>query len=152
MEELELDHCFWNAASTSPEFLQWLISQTKFAERALRLVTNEKWHQRWYRDPQTGEESETDILLMLEDIGNGERFALHVENKPPHGKWRPNQPENYRKRAQDRMVPWRYADFQTVLLAPAAFISLHQAEAAHFDLRLTYEEVSAWIHEFTIAA
>lgn len=76
----------------------------------------------------------------------------HIENKPPHGKWQANQPENDRKRAKDRMGPLRYVDFQTVLLAPVVFIASHPTEAAHFDLALTYEEVAAYVPEFKIGA
>jgi hypothetical protein len=150
MDELALDHCFWDAISSSQPFFRWLVSKTKFSERTLRLVTDEKWHQRWYEEPETKQQSETDILLILQDDVTGERFALYIENKPPHGKWRPNQPENYRKRAIDRMRSLRYVDFQTILLAPTVFIARHPMEAAHFDMVLTYEEVAAYVPEFRI--
>lgn len=152
MDELELDHHFWNAVSTSQPFLRWLVGKTKFVGRNLQLVTGEKWHRRWYRAPETKEESETDILVILEDIDSGDRLALHIENKPPHGKWRPNQPENYRKRAENRKGPLRYTDFQTALLAPAAFVAKHPNEVVHFDITLTYEEVAAYVPEFKIEA
>lgn len=150
MDELALDRCFWNAVSSSPPFFAWLVSKTKFSGRSLSLVIDEKWHQRWYRDPETKEESETDILLMLEDTKTGERLALHIENKPPHGKWRRNQPENYRKRAENRMGALHYTSYQTVLLAPALFIVRHRIEAAHFELWLAYEDVATYIPDFKV--
>ncbi len=142
MDELTLDHCFRREVSTSPLLRNWLIGKTKFAQRSLDLVTDEKWHQRWYRDPETKKDSETDILLMFRDASNCELYALHIENKTAHRKWEPNQAENYRKRATNRMRAWRCVDFQTILLAPSAFVCRHPAEATSFDVVL----VDAGLH------
>lgn len=150
--ELELDHHFWKAISTNADFCTWLLSKTRFAALALRLVTDEKWHQRWYRDPITKKDSETDILLMFVHPAMGERYALYIENKPDHQGWEPSQAENYRKRALDRMLKWRYVDFQTVLLASRDFISRSAAEAAHFDVLITYEDVARFVPAFAVAS
>lgn len=155
MDELTLDRCFWREISSSARFQRWLIEKTKFADRSLELVSNEsdeKWHQRWYKDPETKKDSEGDILLIFRDTSSAERYALHIENKPAHRKWEPNQAENYRKRALDRMKRWRYVDFQTILLAPSAFVGRHHVEAASFDLVLSYEEVGSFVPEFAIEA
>lgn len=124
------------------------MSKTKFSERNVELVTDEKWHQRWYRDPSSNRDSETDILLMFADASDGNRYALHIENKPNHRKWEPDQPENYRKRAENRKSAWRYVDYQIVLLAPVLFIARYPVEAAQFDLLISYEDVAAFIPEF----
>jgi hypothetical protein len=150
LNELALDHCFWREVKTSSPFQHWLIGKTKFAGRVVRLVTDEGWHQRWYRDPETKKDSETDILLIFVDLENSQRYALHIENKTAHSKWEPDQAKNYRKRAMNRMKPLRYADFQTVLVAPASFIDKHPTEAAEFDLLLIYEEVGVFVPEFRI--
>src|ERR1700722_8961963 len=118
--ELELDHFFWNAITTNVAFQSWFLVKTKFAGRNLELVTDELWHQRWYRDPVTGKDSEGDILLMFRDPETSERYAIHIENKPGHRIWEPLQAENYRKRAANRMREWQYIDFQLVLIAPRA--------------------------------
>jgi hypothetical protein len=149
--ELELDRLFWNAINANAEFFTWLLWRTKFSEKDLVLVTNEKWHQRWYRDPVTKKDSETDILLMLSEPTTGKRYALHIENKPDHRQWEPEQPENYRKRALDRMSKWRYDDFQTVLMAPRSFIAGSPAQAAQFDLTIPYEEVARFVPAFLVA-
>jgi hypothetical protein len=146
--ELELDHHFWDVVSTSPEFCSWLLGCTKFAELDLALITDEKWHQRWYRDPVTKKDSETDILLVFRDVSTGDRYALHIENKPAHRAWEPLQAENYRRRALDRMTTWRYVDFQTVLLAPQSLLERCQAEAAHFDVVISYEQVMPFVPVF----
>ena len=150
--ELELDHAFWNALVANRPFQTWLLSRTKFETRSLCLVTDEKWHQRWYRDPETGKDSETDILLMWRDEESGERFAIHIENKPAHRAWESSQAINYRRRAENRKKAWRYTDFELVLLAPLAFVARHQSEAAHFDIALTYEEVGTFVPAFAAAA
>lgn len=151
MNELELDKCFWREVSASSAFQHWLIGKTKFAGRVVRLVTDEGWHQRWYRDPETKKDSETDILLIFVDLENSQRYALHIENKAAHSKWEPNQAKNYRKRALNLMSKLRCADFQTVLMAPASFIDKHPTEAGEFDLILLYEEVGMFIPEFSIS-
>jgi len=149
--ELELDHAFWNALIASDEFKQRLLQRTRFWARELELVTDEKWHQRWYRDPETRKDSETDILLMWREAGTGDRFAMHIENKPAHRVWEPSQAANYRRRAENRKESWRYRDFEVVLLAPREFVAGHLAESALFDFVLTYEEVGAFVPQFAAA-
>jgi hypothetical protein len=146
--ELELDHLFWNAISTSQVFCSWILTKTKFASLSLSLVMDEKWHPRWYRDPVTGKDSETDILLMFSQSGTGSRYAIHLENKPDHRAWEPLQAENYRKRALDRMVKWRYLDFQTGLMALAAFIARSPVEVGHFDFAIPYEDLAEFVPAF----
>lgn len=148
MDELSLDHCFWRKISSCTIFRQWLVSQTRFRGLPLSLVTSEKWHQRWYRDPETKRGPETDILLIFADSYTGDRYALHIENKPAYRTWEPDQARNYLKRAANRMKAWRYVDFQTVLSAPSSFIRRHPHEASHFHLTLSYEEVGRFVPEF----
>jgi hypothetical protein len=50
------------------------------------------------------------------------------------------------------MKAWRYVDFQTILLAPSAFVCRHPAEATSFDVVLLYEDVGAFVPEFASAA
>jgi hypothetical protein len=135
--------------TTSAAFRAWLWSKTKFSGQNADLVLTEKWHQRWYKNPVTKEESETDILLIYADK-NGDRYALHIENKPAHGKWRPKQAERYRTRARDRMQVGRYVDFEIILLAPTAFIMRHPVETALFDFTISYEDVSVFVPEFAV--
>ena len=146
--ELDLDHAFWNALTGKNDFRVWLLQRTKFCSQQLDLVTDEKWHQRWYRDPETRKDSETDILLIWRESTTGGRVALHIENKPAHRAWEPSQASNYRRRAENRMKPWRYSDFEVALLAPAEFIARHLHEASQFDFVLTYEDVGGFAPEF----
>ena len=146
--ELELDHLFWEAVSSKKEFLDWLLRQSKFAGRTLELKTDELWHQRWYKDPETKEESETDITLIFREPASEHLFSIHIENKTPHRLWERNQAENYRKRAENRKVKWKHEDYEVALLAPRDHIANHPSEASHFDFKLTYEEVGAYVPAF----
>ena len=146
--ELELDHHFWRAISTDLLFHRWFLDKSKFSSSALDLVTDEKWHQRWYRDPETRRDSETDILLMFRDRNNDARCAIHIENKPDHRKWETNQAENYRKRAFNRMSAWRYSDFQIALIAPLSFTMRSPIETGLFDFVASYEDISGFVPEF----
>ncbi len=125
------------------------MQRTKFSGRDLDLVTDEKWHQRWYRDKDK-RESETDILLVFQDVSNKGRYAIHIENKPRHGRWEEGQAEHYRSRALDKKAAWRYSDFQTALIAPFSFIERWPAEVAHFDFTVSYEDISAFIPAFGV--
>jgi hypothetical protein len=125
--ELDLDHLFWKEMRDNPAFRTWFLGLTKFSEHALDLVTDEKWHQRWYTDPLNG---------------------IHIENKPAHGKWEPNQAENYRRRATNRKMKLRYVDFQIVLIAPTSFIERWPREVQQFDIAISYEDISTFIPEF----
>jgi hypothetical protein len=147
-DELALDHHFWRKISVDQSFQNWFLSRTKFAGRDMRLVTDELWHQIWYRDPETGKDSETDIFLVFVDRNSGERHAIHLENKPAHARWEINQAQNYRKRALNRMKVKRYVDFQVGLIAPTAFIFSWPEERSHFDFTITYEEIEQFIPEF----
>jgi hypothetical protein len=150
VDELSLDRLFWGAISSDPSFQVWFLGRTKFVGRDLDLVTNELWHQRWYKDPETATESETDILLLFLDRTNKDRYALHIENKPGHGVWRKGQAEQYRKRALNRMSRWRYVDFQTVLIAPSSFIARSPVEVGHFDVTVSYEEIGTFVPAFNV--
>lgn len=151
VDELKLDHHFWNAISTKQPFKDWFLARTKFVDRDLDLVMNEKWHQRWYRDPVTGKDSETDILLMFRDRSNNDRYAIHIENKPDRRTWEKDQAENYRKRALNRMSAWRYVDFQTAVIAPLSLIARSPTEVSHFEVIISYEDISVFVPEFSVA-
>ncbi len=146
--ELQLDELFWKEISTSPTFQAWFLGRTKFADKPLKLTTDELWHQRWYKDPATGAESETDITLIFKNFELKELYSVHIENKPSHRTWEKDQAENYRKRAANRMIKWKHAGCQVALMAPREFIEKHPNEAHHFDFTISYEEVGVYVPEF----
>ncbi len=147
-DELALDHCFWREISTNRHFFNLFVGRSKFADGWIDLDRTEKWHQRWFRDPETKLDSETDITLFLIDTREHRKYAIHIENKPAHGKWQPNQPENYKKRAENRMGKWKHDDYQTALIAPQSFIDAHPEAVALFGFVVSYEEISPFVPEF----
>ena len=130
-----------NAMLDRPEFLQWLLSGTKFqcdaltakplgqAQAGLRSsgLKNPYWFNYWC--PKDGRcacriESgiETDILIIYV-CADGRRLAVHVEIKRPLDNFRPGQAESYPRRAacwvnpvtRPRTVPV-HQEFVTVLV------------------------------------
>lgn len=106
----------------------------------------------WWGYLPDGTSSETDIFAVFES-DDGQRFALHIENKPPHGKIDLRQAADYRRRA----IHWArkeqylsYGEFETILMAPATFIQANTACARQFDMTLSYEDLAAWIPFFAI--
>ncbi|MCL1065269.1 hypothetical protein L2735_00285 [Shewanella olleyana] len=164
ISELELDRAFAGQIENSINFQQWFLGKTKFSEQSddLRLLHKEQanlkpkkkqenWWRHWWCKIEDGSESETDIFLVFENKESQQRIALHIEDKPPHGKFTPNQYLNYKKRAEfmkGKAEFMAYDDFATVLVSPKVFIERNQEEVANFDSIVTYEEVSEYIALF----
>ena len=108
-------------------------------------------------NPETGElesitrDSETDVLVIYETI-QGNRLALHIENKLANGKYTPYQPEFYPRRASawlDNEKYGGYSDYETVLVAPIEFYSNNFSESQIFDRFIPYEEIGLLLPEFS---
>ena len=100
---------------------------------------------------EDGTESETDIFVVFGFPGSTKRVALHIEDKPPHGKFTPNQYLNYQRRAEfmtGRSEYMSYSDYTTILLAPEAFFEENSATVHHFECRISYESVALAIPVF----
>jgi len=79
------------------------------------------------------------------------RFALHIEDKPPRGRFTPDQYLNYERRAKFMAFKanyMNYSDFTTILLAPESFCDKHKEEIKAFDAIITYESVATRIPLF----
>ena len=163
ISEFDLDLAFAEAVRQSDVFQTWLVGRTKFASLVpdLRLLDKEQgqrkakhwWRHWWCRVPELERDSETDVFIVFENIG-GRRIALHVENKPPHGKFTFQQAESYAPRARHMMGKAQfmgYHDFTTVIVAPNAFLTSNEAGAAQFDVRLAYEDVGRYVPLFADA-
>ena len=158
--ESDFDQAFADTLTTSTEFRRWLLSGSRFADTARLLIEEQRkarkarqWWKHWWGYMSDGTSSETDVFAVFE-IEPGRRFALHVEDKPPHGKLEMRQAADYRRRAvhwahKDRFLC--YDDFETILMAPAAFIRDNAACAQQFDRCLSYEDLAAWIPLFAAA-
>lgn len=158
--EKELDKALAKALEHDPKLVSWIVSKTKFAGRDVEFRSCRSdyiWgvHPFVFRNQETGveestsRESETDVLLLLND---GDRVvALHIENKLGGGAFTQLQPEMYPQRAEH----WKndkkrggYADFDTVLLAPLVFKERNAEQAALFGCFISHEDIAAYIPEF----
>jgi hypothetical protein len=152
MDAREQERAFAEKIRTSPDFVAWLLSKTKFkgADVAVKLVRSDN---PWYRSPTTGKDSETDILIVFEYLDHPIRFALHIENKRLNDTFRPNQPELYHERAKDwaNVPKWgNYQDFEVLLISPQAFYEKNKEKSDIFDHYASHEEIANFVPEFAM--
>ena len=159
--EKQLDAALEESFKSDSSFTRWFLSKTKFSGRSATYFWSRSDHP-WgtidyvTTNPVTGveetsrKECETDVLVVLE-AENGDRFALHIENKIGTGKFTTLQPELYRPRAEQ----WKgnpkyrsYTDFDTVLVAPQQFQERNAAQAGLFGCFISHEEISKFIPLF----
>jgi hypothetical protein len=164
ISELELDRAFADTGAASAEFLRWVLEQTKFLELADELILlnreqaeakpgkkPENWWRHWWCRLEDGSESETDIFLVLQRTNSEERIALHIEDKPPHGRFTPGQYLNYGRRAEfmaKKQQYMNYSQFTTILLAPHRFADENRNKVQYFDCIISYEAISKYIPLF----
>jgi len=164
ISELDLDRAFADKIASSREFLNWVLEQTKFQCLGENLIVLDKeqaeakprkkpenWWRHWWCRLEDGTESETDIFIVLKVPSSDERISLHVEDKPPHGKFTPGQYLNYKRRAEfmaNKDQYMNYKDFTTILLAPKSFFEENVDKVNHFDCLISYEAVSSFIPLF----
>jgi hypothetical protein len=148
--EKQLDAFFHAKFMQSAAFAEWFLSQTKFCNRSSKLVLLRSDHP-WYQSKKTGAQSETEILIVLEDISTAEKFAIHIENKLANGKFGAKQPELYHERAND----WRhmakfgnYDDYEAILIAPHTFFERHPEQTKLFHRYVSHEDIARFIPEF----
>jgi hypothetical protein len=162
--EDSLSLAFANKLTDSPEFISWVLSQTKFAEHAktAKLLSEEQaaartarfwWRNWWCHVPDLGEESETDIFLVFEDAKTGKRFSLHIENKIANSTFTPNQEASYAVRATymlhyTKAAEFRCTDFDTVLIAPHSFRNKYREQSDQFGCFIAHEDIAKFIPSF----
>jgi hypothetical protein len=144
----------------SDAFRLWLLMQTRFAGEAetARLLDREQmdlrprkrwWRHWWCHVPALDHQRETDIFCVFD--GQNRRFALHIENKLGLGRFLPGQAEGYAPRAAHmagKAAYLGYTDYETLLLAPAAFVARFSTDCAHFDRIVTHESLVPFLPEF----
>lgn len=156
----EDDYCqiFADALASDPAFRQWVLTRTKFFDRreATLLVEEQSvrpakhWWRHWWTQLPDGSQSETDVFAVFHDQEDGARFALHLECKVAKGKFMPNQPAQYALRGEHMMSnKWApYAQFDTILLAPAAFAQAYPTDTHAFGAFISFEDVGRWLPAF----
>jgi len=161
--EKDFDQAIDDAFKKSKVFSQWFLKKTKFANENASYLWSRSDNP-WGRftititNSETGIEeevtrdSETDILVVYENA-DGNRFALHIENKLANGKFTEYQPESYAFRAEK----WKnqekfgnYNDFETILISPLEFYRRNFDAANVFDRFVSYEEISIILPAFSV--
>jgi|SRR5450755_20390 hypothetical protein len=168
LSEDQLCHVFANQIRDSPQFVSWLLGRTKkFAKHRaddVKVLWEEQQKQRtspaapWWRHWWMGKckcsgcigGRETDIFVVFELIESNERFALHIENKPPKTRFTKGQAAAYPIRAkcwahQERFLD--YSEFETILVAPAAFLNEPGAE---LFTGIPYEDVAKVLPSYDV--
>ncbi|KUO52619.1 MAG: hypothetical protein APF82_01630 [Sphingomonadales bacterium BRH_c42] len=160
-KEADLDHAFAEAFEAERDFREWFLRGGRFARLAneAKLLVEEqkqarsdqvnRWWRWWWCTMPDGTQRETDLFFVFEALSK--RFAIHIENKPSHGKLSIEQAADYRPRAvfmanDDRWL--NYSDFETVLIAPTAFIRDNKGPVEQFDRVVTYESISRFVTLF----
>lgn len=155
VNEGRLDQAFAEALEQSPSMQKWLLGDGRFAHvsQSAKLLVDEQmaargpgvanWARYWWCSLPDGSQSETDLFFVFD--ARGYRFALHIENKPPSGSLSFEQAHAYRRRAtfKANTPQWlSYVDFETILLAPQAFIEANKDAANQFDRTISYESAA----------
>jgi hypothetical protein len=164
IHEGELDQAFAEAFEQSAAMQKWLLEDGRFSRfsQNAKLLANEQaaarkadvvhWSRFWWCSLPDGSQSETDLFFVFD--AEGYRFALHIENKPPSGSLSFEQAHGYRRRAtfKANTPQWlSYIDFETILLAPQAFIEANREAARQFDRTISYESAARFAPIFADA-
>jgi hypothetical protein len=86
---------------------------------------------------------EADLVVLITTAlpsGSAVKLALLIEDKINAG-FQPSQPQRYRQRGEEGVSSGRWASFVTVLVAPAAYITLSHG----FDAAVSLEQIREWI-------
>ena len=164
LSESQLDRAFADEIARSTEFARWVLMQTKFRDFAEELVLlnkeqeqarstpkPENWWRYWWCGLDDKKQSETDIFLVFQHRHAGTRIALHIEDKPPYGKFGPDQYLNYKRRAEfmaNKLRFMNYSEFTTILVAPSSFIENNRDKVLNFECVISYEALSNFIPLF----
>lgn len=143
-----LNIAFATAAENSSEFRDWLLNRTKLGIGVARPVLA-RGDNPWSKSAVNGDDlGETDILIVFEPSRGGNRVGLHIENKLPWDKFRPDQLKKYKRRASEWVgIPkWgTYHSWQIGVIAPTKFYLRNRVRCDEFDWYIGYEEIAPWI-------
>jgi len=90
--------------------------------------------------------AEIDVVAVAKPTttADGKSVYVLIENKVDSDP-RPLQPERYQGQAK-RLVAEGYANVvKTLLVAPAGYLASHRSRADLYDIKLSYEQVQAWL-------
>ena len=164
-KEKSLDRALHAALESDEVFRPWFLGQLARGAGYSRLVfcrSNHPWGKvrLILPNPGTGalevvdKEGETDVLAVFENLSGG-RIGIHIENKLANGSFTPYQPELYAARAEGWVGQEKhgfYQQWETVLVAPSAFIERNVVDARKFTSRITHEQVARLIPAFALGS
>jgi hypothetical protein len=159
--EKMLDQTLEHELHHAPDFMAWFLDRTKFKGRgAIYLWSRSNYPYGKFpvtiKNAQTGldetvvKEAETDVLVVAETLDR-RRLALHIENKIVSGHFTERQAELYSARAAHwagNPKYWSYDEWDTVLVAPQAFLERFLEDAKKFGARISHEEIATQLPGF----
>jgi hypothetical protein len=134
--ERDVDLLLAEEFSVSPKFANWFLGKTSGFRNADARVLDVYVS----RSDITGE---SDLVVVYQQSGNDERFALHIEDKIV-APLQADQERRYRLRGEAGIKRGEYARFEVVLCSPQNYMEVHP-EVAAFDARVTYEEIATFL-------
>ena len=161
IDEKTIDSALERAIRDDAVVTQLFLDRVGLADQRYRYYWSRSDHP-WCRmtvdlkDPASGaiktvdRDSETDVLIVLENESSGKRLALHLENKLSNGKFTPYQPELYARRAQKWIGLEKFKSYEeckTVLVAPLEFYASCPDQSNVFDFYISYEDLASHIPE-----
>lgn len=130
VRERDIDLLLVQACATSPDFLNWLVTQAVEASGSeIRCLS--------VRQSVVQADGESDVELLAEV--SGKRVILLIENKVA-AQFQPRQAERYAKRAGDYLHRGTAQHVTTILLAPESYMAAGDS-TSDFDICLCYESV-----------
>lgn len=101
--------------------------------------------------PWTGggpSERPSDVLVIAEDAGTGQRWGIHVRNLVRTARLYPEQAKDYPKRARTLAPKKGYSEWKTVLVAHDLYDAELRIQAFHFDAVVTHEQLGDFVPEY----
>jgi hypothetical protein len=150
--DLMLEHSIW----TDNAFRHWFLTKCGLEADNWKCVwsrADSPWTTVINEDGKSSQ-GETDVLIVFANP-DGDRMALHIENKRPGGKFVAGQAAQYPLRAaklSSKAKYGSYSQWRTVLVAPKRLVDEHPTDVAHFDASVPYEEVASRIAASPVSA
>ena len=130
--ERDIDILLAEEFTVSPDFTQWFLSQTRFAN-----------HQDAKLDDvfvsQSDNSGESDLVVLFSQP-DGNRFAIHIEDKID-AQFMPQQRERYDIRAASGISRGDYHEYEVVLCAPKRYRETSKSAEA-FSTYISYEDIA----------
>jgi hypothetical protein len=136
--ERDIDLLLLEELHVSAAFRSWLVSQVVGPDSRHTQFLG-AWH-----SVSRVTLGESDLVVLFAD-GSGSKFALLIENKI-NAQPQPEQAARYRERGLAGIGDGSWTGFRTCMTAPQAYLKA-TADAAGYDVGITYESVRDWFRQ-----